>query len=199
MILLVGLGNPGREYAQTRHNIGFLALDTLAARHGIALESLHFRARVGTWKPDPARPSAVLVKPQTFMNASGEAVQPLLSWYKLTPAQMIVVVDDLDLPFGHLRLRLQGSAGGHNGLRSLIQHVGTTAFPRLRVGIGRPTTKQDTRDYVLHPFSPAEQAVLPTLTAAIVDVLEACLRDGVQQTMNIANATPLPPGLEMRQ
>jgi PTH1 family peptidyl-tRNA hydrolase len=140
MKLLVGLGNPGREYANTRHNIGFLCLDELARRHGAAFDKVHLRALIATVSLGAER--VVLARPQTFMNLSGEAVGALLSWYKLPASDLIVVTDDMDLPFGRLRLRLKGSAGGHNGLKSIIESLGTLEFPRLRVGIGRPPGRQ---------------------------------------------------------
>ena len=146
--IIVGLGNPGREYAETRHNVGFMVLDLLAR---------HFGAE---WKADKARkaelaagPGVLLVKPQTFMNASGESVGPLMRYYKWEPEQVFVVYDDISFPVGTMRLRAGGSAGGHNGMKSMIAHLGTEKFPRLRVGISAPGCKQMV-SHVLGKFAP---------------------------------------------
>ena len=152
--IIVGLGNPGREYAETRHNVGFMVLDLLAR---------HFGAE---WKVDKARkaelaagPGVLLVKPQTFMNASGESVGPLMRYYKWEPEQVFVIYDDISFPVGAMRLRAGGSAGGHNGMKSLIAHLGTEKFPRLRVGISAPGCKQMV-SHVLGKFAPDERPLL---------------------------------------
>ncbi len=152
--IIVGLGNPGREYAETRHNVGFMVLDLLAA---------HFGAE---WKVDKARkaelaagPGVLLVKPQTYMNSSGESVGPLMRYYKWEPEQVFVIYDDISFPVGALRLRAGGSAGGHNGMKSLIAHLGTEKFPRLRVGISAPGCKQMV-SHVLGKFAPDERPLL---------------------------------------
>lgn len=152
--IIVGLGNPGREYAETRHNVGFMVLDLLAR---------HFGAE---WKFDKARkaelaagPGVLLVKPQTFMNASGESVGPLMRYYKWEPEQVFVVYDDISFPVGAMRLRAGGSAGGHNGMKSMIAHLGTEKFPRLRVGISAPGCKQMV-SHVLGKFAPDERPLL---------------------------------------
>lgn len=154
--LLAGLGNPGGEYAQTRHNIGFMVIDRLAAADDITFQ------RQKNWDAELGKDHEVtLLKPQTFMNNSGFAVSKALNFYKFTPAQLLVVYDDLDLPLGALRLRPGGSHGGHNGMRSIIQHLGTNQFARLRVGIGRAEPKfGDTVDHVLGNFSAAERSEL---------------------------------------
>lgn len=192
MKLLVGLGNPGRDYVNTRHNIGFMCLDVLARRHGAAFDRVQLRALVAS-ATLPAEMGqdgtlkALLVKPQTFMNASGEAVGALASFYKIAPEEIVVVSDDLDLPFGRLRLRLKGSPGGHNGLRSIMERLGTDAYPRLRVGIGRPPGQQAGRDYVLDRFSTEEAAELPLLCTEVADALELSVRAGFEAAMNRYN------------
>lgn len=152
--IIVGLGNPGRDYAATRHNVGFMVLDRLAAHFGVE------------WKTDKARkaelaagPGVLLVKPQTFMNASGECVGPLMRYFKFEPEQVFVVYDDIAFPVGALRLRAGGSAGGHNGMKSLIAHLGTEKFPRLRIGISAPGQKQMI-SHVLGKFAPDERPLL---------------------------------------
>ena len=188
MKLLVGLGNPGREYVNTRHNIGFLCLDELARRHGATFDTVRMRALTATFSvAEPVAEKIVLVKPQTFMNASGEATAALASWHKITPGDIIVVTDDLDLPFGRLRLRLKGSAGGHNGLRSIIERLGTEEFARLRIGIGRPPGHKAGRDYVLDRFSTEEAAELPFVLAEAADALGLALEAGFAAAMNRYN------------
>ncbi|MDO4752579.1 MAG: aminoacyl-tRNA hydrolase [Akkermansia sp.] len=152
--IIVGLGNPGRDYAATRHNVGFMVLDRLAAHFGVE------------WKTDKARKAelaagsgVLLVKPQTFMNASGECVGPLMRYFKFEPEQVFVVYDDISFPVGALRLRAGGSAGGHNGMKSLIAHLGTEKFPRLRIGISAPGQKQMI-SHVLGKFAPDERPLL---------------------------------------
>lgn len=171
LLLVVGLGNPGPKYAGTRHNVGFMALERLASREGFGFRSqpkLHgLLAEVGQGSC-----RLRLLMPQTYMNDSGRSIRAALDWFALTPEQLLVVVDDMDLPLGRLRLRQSGSAGGHNGLRSTISHLGTQAFPRLRIGIGAPAEnpaerKARTVDHVLGRFSSAE---LPTLDAVLAEV-----------------------------
>jgi PTH1 family peptidyl-tRNA hydrolase len=187
--LVVGLGNPGREYEGTRHNIGFAVVDVLAARAGCSFKKKwRFQAELAEL-PVAAAGAVRLAKPRTFMNRSGSAVVSLMHWQKLGPADVLVVVDDADLPVGHLRLRSSGSSGGHNGLGSIIEALGgDEAFPRLRVGIGRQGARgEDLKGHVLSRFSAAEQ---PAVTAAIeraVEALECCLDEGWAVAMNRFN------------
>ncbi len=183
-MLIVGLGNPGRRYAETRHNVGFMTVDELARRHGVVDVS----ERMGAWtgRARIAERDVLLVKPQTFMNASGEAVGRLWRWYRLSLEQLFVVGDDIDLPFGRLRLRQRGSAGGHNGLRSIFAHVGSQEVARLKIGVGRPA-ERDARDHVLSSFSPEERAALPGLLGRAADAVELVLRDGIIAAMNAVN------------
>ncbi len=184
--MVVGLGNPGPQYARTRHNAGFMVVDALAARWGIGPRDWH--------KKGPARlalergRNVLLAEPQSYMNVSGPPTQGLAAFYKVPPERMLVVVDELDLPLGTLRMRADGSAGGHNGLKSLIEVFGT-GFPRLRVGIGRGA-EGDAVDRVLGEFTPGELAALPAIVDRALAGIEAWLREGPGPAMNIVNPRP---------
>ena len=184
MKLVVGLGNPGRKYERARHNIGFMVAEALATQLHAGLWKGESRAEVAraTLDGDPV----LVAKPQTFMNESGRSVRALTGFYKLAPADILVVADDLDLPFATLRLRPGGSAGGHNGLKSIIADLGTQDFPRLRIGIGRPA-RGETIDYVLAPFDESERAELPLIIVPAVDAALSALRAGVLAAMNEHN------------
>ncbi|HMQ30542.1 MAG TPA: aminoacyl-tRNA hydrolase [Chloroflexaceae bacterium] len=186
MWLIVGLGNPGAQYARTRHNIGFDALDALAGRHGLEFRAKRANSLIA--EGGIAGQRVALVKPQTYMNLSGQAVSALHSWYKIDPArELLVVYDDLDLPFGKLRFRERGSAGTHNGMRSIVGQLGGGEFPRLRVGIGQPPGRMDAAAYVLNRFTKEEEAERPFLIAGIADALELLLREGLVAAMNRYN------------
>lgn len=181
--IIVGLGNPGSRYANTRHNAGFFVIDELARRLGAPESRKRFRGEISEVRFADVK--LVLVQPQTFMNESGVTVREAFQWYKPSLEHILVVVDDLDLPFGDLRLRAKGSAGGHNGLKSIIQHLGTQDFPRLRVGIGRG--RSATVSHVLSRFAPDEEANLPRVIARAAEVAEMWVRNGALDTMNVAN------------
>lgn len=193
MWLIVGLGNPGDTYARTRHNIGFRVVTELAQRHH--LEFVHKRANARIAEGVIANRRVALALPQTYMNLSGQAVVGLRQWYHIDPATgLLVVYDDVDLPFGVLRLRERGSAGTHNGMRSIITLLGTQIFPRLRVGIDRPPAAWDLADYVLGRFTPEQEAQLPDVIRRAADALELVLREGIVIAMNRINApAPKPP------
>ena len=186
--MIVGLGNPGRQYDRTRHNVGFLVIDTLGRRSGEPKASMKRKAFVAqvTIRSQPV----MLVKPQTFMNDSGDSVGPLAQYFKIDLSDILVISDDVDLPFGRLRLRSHGSAGGHNGLRSIFVHLGTDAVPRLKVGVGRSSGPSDTRDYVLAPFTTDESIVLSTVLDHAADAVESVVSEGLIATMNLVNGTP---------
>ena len=185
MKMVVGLGNPGLQYEHTRHNVGFHCVDKLASNLHWKWERQN-RAMVASGII--ATEKVILVKPITFMNNSGEAVSDLLRWYKLQPADLLVVCDDLDLPVGKIRLRANGSAGGHNGVDSIIHHLHTNQFPRLRIGIGRP--RGEGIDHVLGIPPKDERLVLETEEERAVDAILMALTQGIATTMNIVNADP---------
>lgn len=188
MKLLIGLGNPGSQYEHTRHNVGFHVMDALATKCGLRWERRN-RALLASGNVDAEK--VVLVKPLTFMNNSGEAVSELVRWYKIQPEDILVIYDDLDLPVGQIRLRPKGSAGGHNGLSSIIHHLHTDQFPRLRVGIGRPTNSHmNTVDYVLGVAPGDEGIQLATAEDHAVDAVPIILQQGIGAAMNILNADP---------
>ncbi len=183
---VIGLGNPGAKYAGTRHNIGFLVLEELARRHGASWQS-KFKGR---WsKLRQPKGDVVMLQPETFMNLSGQSVQPMGKFFRITPAEMLVVHDELDLPFGELKLKVGGGHAGHNGLRSIGQQFGgDRSFVRLRVGIGRPT-RGDVASYVLAPFTADEKGWLGHVVDAAADAVERTLSEGVLGAMNTVNGT----------
>jgi len=182
--LIVGLGNPGREHGRNRHNVGFQCVDRLAKAHGLDFTQRQARARlaIGSIAGTPV----VLAKPQTYMNLSGQAVSGLLRWYKLPLSDLLVIYDDLDLPLGTIRLRPSGSAAGHKGMRSIIEHLQTDEFPRLRLGIGRPVDGDEVA-YVLANFTPTELTVLADVFARALTAIECLLTDGLVAAMNKFN------------
>lgn len=193
MFVIVGLGNTGEQYVKSRHNAGFQCVKYLADRHGLTFGEKQSKARIAAGTIAGAR--VVLVKPFTFMNASGEAVAPLARWHKIDPGrELLVIYDDLDLPFGTLRLRASGSAGGQNGMKSIIQMLGTQEFARLRVGIGRPPEGWDARDYVLGNWSREQTEALSDIYSRVADATELFIREGIIAAMNRFNA----PGREER-
>jgi PTH1 family peptidyl-tRNA hydrolase len=186
MWLIVGLGNPGEQYSKTRHNIGFQAVAHLAKRHRLEFSTNRSHARIAEGRIEGQR--VALARPTTFMNLSGKAVVALKNWYKIDATQeMLVIYDDMDLPFEKLRLRERGSAGTHNGMRSIVGLLGTQEFPRLRVGIGSPPQGWDPKGYVLGRFSREEAEQLPALYDLVSDVVEVVLREGVVAAMNRYN------------
>lgn len=185
-VLVAGLGNPGRKYQKNRHNVGFMAVERLAAAHGISLSRIEQRAVVGDGHV--AGRSVILARPQTYMNKSGDAVGPLANYYKIDPADVLVIYDDLDLPLGTLRLREQGGAGGHNGMKSIIQHLGN-GFPRLRLGIGRPPGRMPPAAYVLQDFGDDEWPIVKEVLDRAVRAVDVFLRDGVDLAMSRFNGS----------
>lgn len=183
--LVVGLGNPGAEYAGTRHNAGFWVLDELARRLGVTVGRRAFLGLTGEALVGGQK--VLLLKPQTYMNRSGESVRAALQYHRLEPSQLLVICDDLDMVLGKIRLRPQGSSGGHRGLQSIADHLGTTEYPRLKIGIGRPETRDDVVDYVLGSVSGEEREALTQAVARAADAAEAVLADGVDAAMNRFN------------
>lgn len=186
MKLIVGLGNPGEAYAGTRHNIGFMVVDRLAAALDIAVGSSMFQAQVGQGRIDCEK--VILVKPQTYMNLSGEAVGALLRWFKLSPADLLVIYDDLDLATGKLRLRPGGGSGGHKGMQSIIDALQTDNFARLRIGIGRPPEPGEAAiDYVLGRFHGEEAKNLEDVLDLAQEAVICTVSKGINQAMNLYN------------
>jgi len=188
--LVVGLGNPGPRYAPTRHNVGFRVVDWLATRSGIALDEERFGGRFGRGRL--AGEDAGLLEPLTWMNLSGDAVVEALAELPVGPPadDLLIVVDDVDLPFGRLRLRPAGGGGGHRGLDHVLERLGTRDVPRLRFGIGRPEGDGDTRDWVLTPFSPDEERALEEHLPRAADAIEAAFSEGLAAAMNQYNTDP---------
>lgn len=185
MKLVVGLGNPGLQYEQTRHNIGFRVVDKLAAKSGWKWER---RGRAMIAGGAIGAEKVVLVKPITYMNNSGEAVAELVRWYKLAPEDILVIYDELDLPLGKMRLRPEGSAAGHNGLESIIHYLHTNKFPRLRIGIGRPPHQRaETINYVLNIPSKDERITLETSEDKAVEAIPLIIQQGITAAMNLIN------------
>lgn len=186
MYIIAGLGNPGRNYVGTRHNIGFDALDALASKNNIKFNKTKFKADIGEGIIGTER--VILAKPQTFMNLSGESIRPLRDWYKIPDENIIIIHDDISLPLGKLRLRGKGSAGGHNGMKSIIYQLGTDIFPRLKIGVGAPPDAEyDLADFVLGKFSKDEVEILAKTVVKVTDAVESIIRNGVEKTMSKFN------------
>ena len=184
--LLVCLGNPGKEYANTRHNIGFLAADALERRTGVKFNKLRYRALTGEVTLGGQR--VLVVKPQTYMNLSGEAVKLAGGFYKIPPERILVLYDDVSLPLGKLRIRGSGSAGGHNGIKNIIAHLGTDAFPRIKVGVGAPEgADRDLVDWVIGNFTQAQRRVVDEAIDRALDAAECVIEHGVSEAQNRFN------------
>jgi PTH1 family peptidyl-tRNA hydrolase len=196
MRLVIGIGNPGAAYADTRHNLGFLVLDELAMRHQLSSWSRRWSSQIAEWPQAPGDGTVALLKPQTFVNASGEAVQAAAAFYKLPLGALLVVVDDLNLPLGTLRLRGSGSAGGHNGLRDIEARLGP-GYPRLRLGIGQPAQGEGAHlGHVLGRFAAQEQEPVRAMVARAADCVESWCAGGLEGAarFNGAGTPAAPPG-----
>jgi PTH1 family peptidyl-tRNA hydrolase len=199
--LIVGLGNPGREYRETRHNVGFMVVEEIARRHQLTLGMAPaqvpetFVAKKYGGSGGDGVPLLV-AKPLTFMNRSGDAVSALARYYDIPPADLLVVVDEVALPFGRLRARPRGSAGGHNGLKSVIERLGTTEFARLRLGVGRGDQRRDLADHVLSKFESEERTGLDQFIARAADAAEMFAVDGIEQVMNAYNPESTAPEID---
>ena len=185
MKCVIGLGNPGKKYETTRHNIGFMAIDELLKCHGEKLTQHKHKCDFTTLHLGGDK--LLIVKPQTFMNLSGEGVRPLLDYFKISPEDTAVIYDDLDLPAGKIRLREKGGHGGHNGIRSLIDHLGTKDFKRIRIGIGRPQGQMAVVDYVLQSFSKMEIALIGEATQLAAEAAETFAISSFNEAMNTFN------------
>lgn len=185
MYLIVGLGNPGEKYTFTRHNAGFLAIDYISQKENIEVKKIKHKALIG--EGTIAGERVVLAKPQTFMNLSGESIKEIATWYKIPNENILVIYDDTSMPTGSIRIREKGSAGGHNGMKSIIQHLSTDVFPRLKVGINEKPEGYDLADYVLGKFSKGEQEILFETFGKINDAVNEFIRKDIKSAMNKFN------------
>ena len=185
MKLIVGLGNPGREYEGTRHNCGFMVIDKLAEKLNVSVDQNKFKGLYVKFKYHGE--DVILLKPQTYMNLSGESVSTLMQFFKIEIEDLLVIYDDLDMPVGKLRLRKTGSAGGHNGIKNIIAHLGGQVFPRIKVGVGEKPPKYDLADYVLGHFSKAEQELMSEGYDNAVKAVELIVSDQMSEAMNEYN------------
>ncbi len=185
MKLIVGLGNPGKAYSRSRHNIGFMCLDYLSIRCNLPFNKKQSRAQIA--RGEISGEGVLLVKPQTYVNLSGQAVSSLLSRFKIPPKNMVVVYDDIDLPLGKIRLRPAGGSGGHKGMESIISSLHTEDFPRIRVGIGHPQETGDMVHYVLGDFTPNEEEVIQRAITQVADLIHCLLTERIESAMNRFN------------
>lgn len=185
MYIIAGLGNPSKEYDKTRHNAGFSSIDVLADRYHIDISEKKHRALCGKGVIEGNK--VLLVKPQTFMNLSGESLRAVVDYYKAAPTDLIVIYDDISLDPGQLRIRLKGSAGGHNGIKNIIAQLGTQEFPRVKVGVGAKPPRMDLADYVLSRFSKEEQAVMDDAFQEAAEAVVMMMTDGAERAMNHFN------------
>ena len=186
MKLIVGLGNPGKQYERTRHNIGFNVIDSLSDKFSIPLDSVKFKGIYGVGNVNGEK--LFLLKPITYMNLSGESISAIMDYYQIEIEELVVIYDDLDLPVGKIRLRQKGSAGGHNGIKSTIAHLGTQDFNRIRVGIDRPNNGMEVSDYVLSRFTNEEQEEMSRVVNACSEAIEYWLENPFLQVMNRYNS-----------
>lgn len=186
MVVIVGLGNPGKKYENTRHNIGFITVDLLAERHGIKINKIKHKALVGEGTISDQK--VLLVKPQTYMNLSGNSVREIMEYYKIDIENLLVIYDDIDIPTGAVRIRKKGSAGTHNGMRSIVYDLQSDQFPRIRIGMGLDK-KMDLKDFVTGGFTKSEKSLLEKAVAHSADAVECFLRSGIDKAMNEYNIT----------
>lgn len=189
MTLIVGLGNPGRKYAGTRHNVGFDAVTALSDAFNIPLKTKEWKGISG--RGTIAGQKVILVQPQTFMNASGECVRAYMDFYKIPAERVLVICDDISLEPGNVRLRVKGSAGGHNGLKSIIEHIGTSVFPRLRLGVGEKPFGWDLADHVLARFPKEQEPVMRDVMARVVEEIPVYVTEGPEAAMSKYNGSVL--------
>lgn len=187
MKLIAGLGNPGPKYAGTRHNVGFEVLDELARRHGLAFDGAPADALLARWRTPLAEGGVLLAKPLTFMNLSGHAVAALARYYRIEAGDIFVIVDEVALELGRLRARARGSAGGHNGLKSVAEQLGTEEYARLRIGVGRGDARRDLADHVLARFEADERPVVAETIRRAADAVEVFVASGIEPVMNTFN------------
>lgn len=185
MFVIAGIGNPGRKYDNTKHNIGFISMDYLAAKLGIKIDKIKFKALVGEGFCGGEK--VLLVKPQTFVNLSGESLGEIMRFYKLQPEQLLVISDDVNLDAGRIRIRAKGSDGGHNGLKSIIYHLQSDAFPRVRIGVGKKPPEYDLADWVLAKFTDEQVQILSKAVELVPDIVQEWIQNGAASAMNRFN------------
>lgn len=185
MILVVGLGNPGNQYENTRHNVGFLTVDILAKKLNISVKKLKFKSLYGETRLNTEK--LILIKPQTFMNNSGASVREWVNFYKVPPENLIVIQDDIDIPFATLRLRQKGSAGTHNGMKSIIYQIQKDNFPRVKIGVGQKNGQMDLADFVLSGFVKEEQKTIEEAILLAADAVLDIVKNGIEHAMNRYN------------
>lgn len=185
MFVVIGLGNPGKDYTKTRHNVGFDTIDNLAKRNNIVLNKIKFKAVYGEGKIGNEK--VLLVKPQTFMNNSGLSVMELMQFYKIPTQNIIVIVDDIDIDFAAIRIKIKGSAGSHNGLKSIISHIQNDDFPRVKIGIGKKHGNQDLADFVLSRFSKDERMDIESSILTAAEAVETIICEDINKAMNKFN------------
>ena len=191
--LIIGLGNPEKKYEKTRHNIGFEVVDTLAETWQMNWkENRRFQGLIAEGT-SPNQQKIYLLKPLTYMNRSGQSVRAVTDWYKLQMTDVLVIYDDMDLPIGKMRMRLSGSAGGHNGMKSIISHLGGQTFPRLRIGIGKSNQIDNTISHVLGRFSPEERQIVDKTFPLVIDAIEMSLKEGIEKSMSFFNNQKVTP------
>jgi PTH1 family peptidyl-tRNA hydrolase len=193
MKLMVGLGNPGREYRETRHNVGFMVVDELQRRHALSWESGPSQLADAAIAKKYGEGGWMIAKPLTYMNRSGDAVAGLLRYYGVDPADLLVIYDEVDLPYRRMKALARGGPGTHNGLRSVVERLGTREFPRLKLGVGRGDARRDLAGYVLSTFEPAERAELDAYITRAADAAELFAAEGIEKVMNVYNADPAGP------
>lgn len=185
MIIIAGLGNPGREYAPTRHNVGFDVIDVLAEKYNIRMNKLKFKGVTGEGTIDGKK--VLLLKPSTYMNNSGISIREAVSFYKVEMKDLLIIYDDIDIDFGTIRIRKKGSAGSHNGMKSIIYHLTDDSFPRIKIGIGKKPEGYDLADFVLSKFSQDERKIIDETIRKASDATEAFVKDGIDNCMNNFN------------
>ncbi|HHW48224.1 MAG TPA: aminoacyl-tRNA hydrolase [Clostridiaceae bacterium] len=183
--LIAGLGNPGKKYDNTRHNVGFDTIDMLSYKFGIKVNKLKFKALTGEGSIEGKR--VLLLKPQTFMNLSGESVREAVEWYKPSLNNLIIIYDDIDIPLGKIRVRAKGSAGSHNGMKSVIYQIQSDEFPRVRIGIDKPPENWDLADYVLSKFNEQEREVIDNSIKRAAEAVVTIIKSGTEAAMNLYN------------
>ena len=185
MFIIAGLGNPDRQYEGTRHNAGFDVIDRIAEKYNIAVDARKHRALIGKGIIEGQK--VILAKPQTYMNLSGESLRPIMDFYKLEPEDFLVIFDDIDLDVGRIRVRRKGSAGGHNGMKSIISHLGSMEFPRIKIGVGAKPAGYDLADYVLGHFTRTDQEILEERFEDVYDAAKLIVGDDITEAMNRHN------------